>query len=1102
MRPVALLAFLAAVSAAQLPLGTSEAEMEPYSETLMSALSASTKHGTFVHLLQRSKLVPMLSRFNGSIFAPTDAAWKTWEDAHRPVTEERIHGWLGASGLSEWLLDEDEAEAALEHRVAAAGADGPRLRAEADNQNWAMRQHLLYHILNYTLTEKDWAPREENNITIETSLLFPIDKAPAPAPIPPPGTPWRPAHGQGLLGNHGQRLRIALPGSAEGGYRGLVGFDHFGKGGAPVWDGSGWEKDQNNTHIWADADPDTDRNKGETKERGVRWVRNGVVIGLDGVLAPPLSLLDTMRNTPQLEYLAQLLDVPHETPLPLPPSLDKATHVTLFVPSEAAFTKAFDDLERGYLRGMFGVEGLSRVLAPGAILVLDDKHPVGWSDIWSKKGTNVTSASNILEVAGKNGSLSVNGTAAEVVDIFTANGVIHIMPNVILPKGFELLNSAEKVLLSRNATRFVALMRSANLSTRYIGEPGKKAKRDFTILAPTDDAIDYMGYLGSQGVLPFELSPVLPHSLSWTLGRPVEDSVVSASGPPIEDTSPLAQLLKYHILAGSYAPDGVKHDMLIPTELSTAELGGARQVIRVEVAERRKSDASWDVQAGEISFGGASVVGQPIRSGDTIIYFMSEILAPPLDTLQTAISDLELSTYIAAVYSAGLERSVKRNPATTYFIPRNKAFNNLGLALKYLLLPEGRDELCKVLRYHAVEQLIYTHAVEVGLSVLKTVEGGNILLDRSGGNNFTLRSPSQWPKHDSGDPSVPSNGDLRPAVVRAHNTLTETGVIHVIDSVVLPSDVKINIAKLIRGSKQHTMPELLLKAGFGWILEGRQPTDEEVSDLGLPHDFRALSKKDKGGEGDADPDDLAQPAYTVLVPTDKAFSRVNMTYYLSDPEALKRLLKLHIIPSNLGTSLPKASSEHAPLQPPSDNTPLALEDNVVYPTLLVFESRYGEVGFRAQGDNDFLVGVHNAHGGSSDRPARTGPAGRASVRWKAAKQSGIDVLSSTNTKSGAGIADDSANTALWRGGMTLGGGVIIIDAVLEPYDPSWFTRWGWLVLTIFGTIAVVSLAGVSLWWWWATTKKKQEGYEQLATAEEEARQEEENRHWRRTSREA
>lgn len=1053
----------------------------------MSTLSASSKHGTFVHLLQRAKLVPMLSRLNGSIFAPTDEAWKQWDDEHRPEDEQRSYGWLGAAGLDEWLVDDSTAHAELAKRIGSAGVDdAERIRAEADNLNWALRQHLLYHILNYTLTEHDWAPRAESNMSIETTLLFPAGRAPTPSPIPEPGTPWTPGRGHGLLGDHGQRLRLALPGSAEGGERGLIGFDHFLEGGAAVWDGSGWEgRDPNNTHAMPLKD------KKDKDKSGVRWVRNGVVIGTEGVLAPPKSLLDTLRTTPQLEYLARLIDVPQDLPLPLPPSLNNAPHVTMFAASADGFGKAFDDIERGYLEGMFGVEGLSRVLAPGTILHIDNKHPVGWSDSWDKKATNVTSASDVLEISAKNGSLTVNGTDAEIVDIFTENGVIHVMPQVILPADFELLNSAEKVLLSRNATRFVSLMRSANLSSRYIGEPGKEMKHEFTILAPTDDAIDYMGYLSTQGVLPMDVSSALPQSIAGAFGLGAQNLPVHTPGPPVDDTSPLASLLKYHILAGSYAPDDIKDGMLLGTELKTAELGGARQPIQVEVSERRKPDASWEVEEGEISFGGAMVVGQPIKSGDTIIYFMSAILAPPLDTLQTAVGDLQLSTYIAAVYAAGLERSVKKNPATTYFIPRNKAFNNLGLAMKYLLLPEGRDELRKVLRYHAVEQLLYTSDIEVGLSVLKTMEGGNLVMERTDSDNFTLRSPAKWSKHDSGA-SLPSNGDLRPAVMRTHNALTETGVIHIIDSVVLPSDVDISIAKLVRGAKAHTMPELMVKAGLSWILEGREPTDTEVARVGLQDVVRVMGKGGKKDD-DADPNDLAMPAYTVLVPTDKAFSRVNMTYYLSDPEALLALLKLHIIPSNLGSALPKASSEHAPKRPPADNTPLALEDDVVYPTLLSPSARYGELAFRAQGDNDFLVGVRDARAGSNDRPARTEQAGRASVRWKATRGGRDPAVE----KGGGG---DGEPPALWRGGMTLGGGVIVIDTVLEPYNPGWFTRWGWLVLTIVGATAVIGLAGTSVWWWWATVKRKREGYERVEAEEEEARQEEENRHWRRMSR--
>jgi len=77
--------------------------------------------------------------------------------------------------------------------------------------------------------------------------------------------------------------------------------------------------------------------------------------------------------------------------------------------------------------------------------------------------------------------------------------------------------------------------------------------------------------------------------------------------------------------------------------------------------------------------------------------------------------------------------------------------------------------------------------------------------------------------------------------------------------------------------------------------------------------------------------------------------------------------------------------------------------------------------------------VHNARGGSSDRGGRTSAAGRASVRWKKSKSK---IPGDANAKP----SDEGDPTGLWRGGMTLGGGVIVIDTVLIPYDPGWFER--------------------------------------------------------------
>ncbi|KAL1406085.1 hypothetical protein Q8F55_007768 [Vanrija albida] len=1091
---VTLLALAGAAVAEQLafqnPAHAASTEVHEQSDSLVSLVSASTQHGTFVRLLQRSKSIPLLWHIgNATLFAPTDAAWAKWAEEHKPKGDDevRVAGWLGAGGLDEWLVAPDAADLALDQQVSAASEEeGKRLRLEADNQSWALRQHILYHVLNYTLWPSDWAPQNSSNVTIETTLLYPLDSAPD-SPIPPPGSPWKWPE-TGLLGTHGQRLRVSRPGTAEGGPRGRIGADHEGNGSAEVWDGAGWERTGNKTESLKDKGKDKDK-----PPVGVRWARNGLVVGLESVLEPPPSIKEVIRKHPSLSYLSRLLQTADPLPPPLPPWLDRAPHVTLFAASNSAFEATFDAIERGYLEGAFGAEGLSRVVSPGFVLGVNGDN-VGWSDTWKKnKPLNVTVASGSLNITSPSqGAIFVNGTAAETVDIFASNGVIHVLPQLLLPEGFELLNSAEKVLLSRNATRFVSLLRSANLSSTYVGVPGKKTKKEFTILAPTDEAIEALEWWINVAV------PGGDHSMQSLAAAGLRSEPDDGTKPPPpEETSPLAALLKYHIVPGQVTPKDLEDDMLLETELKTAELGGARQRIHVEVSDRRKPGTDGHIEDGEISIGGALVIGSPVKSGKSVIYFISSLLSPPLDVLQTAVSDLQLSTYIAAVYAAGLERSVKANEGTTYFIPRNKAFARLGLAMKYLLLPEAREELRRTLRYHSIEKLVYSTEVEDGKTVLETQEGGNIVLEKSVNKTLTLSSPYKWAGHDSGA-SLPANGELNPATMVARDSLTETGVIHVVDNVVLPADVDITAAKLIRGSKQRVMADLMVKAGLSWVLEGREPTEVELERVGLggfvragPHAWRA----------DNSTEDLALPSYTVLVPTDTAFGRLNLTHYLNNNDALLELLKLHIIPSSLDVALPKGSIEKGPKQPPKDGYPLALEDDVVYPTLLTPTARYGQLAFRAFGADGFIVGIHNARGGSNnDNAAHTGDSGRASVRWKHSRgddggDGGDGGIRAFKDDKESGDID---NGPLWRGGMSLGGGVILVDAVLIPFNPGWFERWRWLVLTVALTTAAVTLMGVSFWWWWSTNRKN-EGYEPI-DAECEREQEEAARSWRRTNR--
>ncbi len=113
--------------------------------------------------------------------------------------------------------------------------------------------------------------------------------------------------------------------------------------------------------------------------------------------------------------------------------------MTIFAPSNDAFTDAFDDIERRYLEGGYGSEGVGRIVA-GSVVLGVGKDEVGWQDAWGKEGyqsaiirfssrkcsrsASVESASgeDLIIEAPSDGNLIVNGTSAEAVDIFASNG--------------------------------------------------------------------------------------------------------------------------------------------------------------------------------------------------------------------------------------------------------------------------------------------------------------------------------------------------------------------------------------------------------------------------------------------------------------------------------------------------------------------------------------------------------------------------------------------------------------------------------------------------------------------------------------------------------
>ena len=135
------------------------------------------------------------------------------------------------------------------------------------------------------------------------------------------------------------------------------------------------------------------------------------------------------------------------------------------------------------------------------------------------------------------------------------------------------------------------------------------------------------------------------------------------------------------------------------------------------------------------------------------------------DIVDTAVSAGSFNTLVAAVKAAGLVDTLKSDGPFTVFAPTDEAFAKLPEGtLESLLKPENKDQLAAILTYHVVSGKVKAKDV-VKLSSASTVQGSDVaIMVKDGG--VVLNNSSNVVKTD---------------------IKTSNGIIHVIDTVILPS---------------------------------------------------------------------------------------------------------------------------------------------------------------------------------------------------------------------------------------------------------------------------------------------------------------------------
>lgn len=170
---------------------------------------------------------------------------------------------------------------------------------------------------------------------------------------------------------------------------------------------------------------------------------------------------------------------------------------------------------------------------------------------------------------------------------------------------------------------------------------------------------------------------------------------------------------------------------------------------------------------------GTKVKQTDVEASNGVIHVISSVLMPPSGTIVDAAQANEnLSFLVAAVVRASegdtnvLSALMSDGPLTV-FAPTNQAFINAGFPDIASIQAADPDTLASILTYHVIGTRAFSSDLVDG-AILTTLNGGTIEVGLNNGE------------------TVLGNSNTNPSNIIAVNILTTNGVVHLIDSVLLP----------------------------------------------------------------------------------------------------------------------------------------------------------------------------------------------------------------------------------------------------------------------------------------------------------------------------
>lgn len=176
------------------------------------------------------------------------------------------------------------------------------------------------------------------------------------------------------------------------------------------------------------------------------------------------------------------------------------------------------------------------------------------------------------------------------------------------------------------------------------------------------------------------------------------------------------------------------------------------------------AEAPQDMEQGEVA-----MEEQSVTVGGAAMY-------PSRNIIENAVNSADHTTLVAAVQAAGLAETLSGPGPFTVFAPTNAAFDKLPAGtVDTLVQPANRERLSGILTYHVVpgrltaSDLISQIDAGGGRATLTTAQGGTLTATRSG------------------DGVVITDAAGGASTVTIADVMQSNGVIHVVDTVLMPA---------------------------------------------------------------------------------------------------------------------------------------------------------------------------------------------------------------------------------------------------------------------------------------------------------------------------